>query len=315
MVRRCIIYAFSGTGNSLIVANFIAAYLNGYGIDSHVFRVRYPLGEIPDPNDYDYVGFTYPIHGFNTPRPFLRFVKLLPKSGYQGKPFFIAKDSGEPFAVNSASSSSFVRIMRKKGYRPTLEHHYLMPYNIMFAYDENLRKQMYLYTEALTRVLADDIASGKVDRIKYKWYYRLCSALVRIEHIAGPVNSKLTYVKKSKCIHCDLCIRGCPVHAVYRNKRDKIKIRPSCFICMACSFNCPVDAFRMGFLNPWRVNFGGFQYERLLKDDRYDGKYVNRNTKGYFRHFRKYYREQDRILLERGYKLPVDYNGKDSLEA
>lgn len=314
MSGRCIIYAFSGTGNSLLIASFLAAALKEHSIETDIFRVRYPLGEVPDPNAYEHVGFVYPIHGFNTPKPFISFLKTLPASKTPRKPYFIAKNSGEPFAANSASSSTLVHVLKKKGYVPTLEHHYLMPYNIMFAYAENLRKQMYLYSKAYASLMAEDIALGKDEKIHYKPGWRFLSWLVRLEWIAGPVNAPLTRVNKKRCIHCDACIRNCPVHAIYRDKRGRIRVRSNCCICMACSFLCPKDAFRMGFLDPWRVNFGGYQYDRLLRDDAYDGKHVNRNTKGYFRHFRAYYKEQNRLLLERGHPLPVQYDEADSLE-
>lgn len=313
-MKTCLIYTFSGTGNSLIVANFVAGYLKQKDIETTIFNVKEPISNVPDPNDYDYFGLSYPIHGFNTPLPFVKFLKKVVNSKVKNRPYFIIKNSGEPFAVNNASSARFVGLLKRKGYVPTLEHHFLMPYNIMFTYKENLRKQMYLYVKALTKVFADDIVSGKVMKIHYPFFYRLFAFFVRIEWIAGFANAPLMYVKKKICINCDKCIKGCPVNALYRNKKGKIKVHHNCCICMACSFNCPVDAFRMGFLNPWRVNFGGFQYDRLLKDESLDGKFVNRNTKGYFKLFRKYYHKQNEILKSRGYPLPVSYNEEDNLE-
>lgn len=315
-MSKCIIYAFSGTGNSLLICDLLKAHLERkHDVDVTIYRIRFPIDKIriPNPNDYDFVGFSYPIYGFNVPKPFNDFIKLLPKSATPNKSFFIVKNSGEPFAVNNASSAHFVGIMKKKGYQPTLEHHYLMTYNIMFRYPNNLAKQMYLYDDALLSLMAEDIVLKKQIKIKYNPFYRLLSCIVRVVWLAGPINSKLTYVDKKRCIDCGLCITNCPMNAIYKNKDNKYKLHANCCICMACAFNCPRDAFKMGILNPWRIN-GRFNIKAILNNNEYNGKEVNAKTKGYFKNFKKHFKKQNELLLKRGYKLPVDYSDEEMIK-
>lgn len=310
MDNTCIIYSFSGTGNSHILSEQVKKHLSDLSVKTTIYKIIYPINFnlVPNPNDFDYIGFSYPIHGLNAPKPFIDFVKKIPFSLVKEKAYFVLKNSGEPFAVNNGSSATLNKIMSKKGYKITLEHHYLMPYNIMFEYKKGLIKQMYLYCEALTKVMAIDIVNKKVDKIHTPLWNKALSALLKVEWIAGPVNHSLIHVDEKKCIHCNKCISQCSSNALYFDKEGKIKANSKCCICMACSFNCPVDALKMGILNPWRVNFGGFKYESLLKDENVNPSFVNANTKGYFKYFRKYYKKQDELLTKYNIPIPVKYN-------
>lgn len=306
-MSNCIIYTFSGTGNSKRVASFVGDNLSKKGIEVTYFNIKYPLEEkdIPDPNNYDYVGFSYPIHGFNSPKPFVKFIKLLPISKSKDKKYFIIKNSGEPFAVNSASSSLTIKILKKKGYVLDLEHHFLMPYNIMFKYPEGMIKQMYLTSKAVGELYANEIVDNHhIFKIKTNPLYKTLAFIIRIEWLAGPINAKLCFVKKKKCVKCYKCIKNCPSGALYLNKKGKIKRKTNCCICMNCSFSCPKDAYFMGILNLWRVNLGGsFPYKKVIEDSNIRSNYVNKNTKGYFKSFRKYYDYQNELLKKNNIEI------------
>lgn len=297
-MATCIIYTFSGTGNSLLLANFLKEFLDKKGVVTNVYRITLPLvkEEIPSPNDYDYVGFSYPIHGFNTPKPFIELIKMLPPANGH-KEYFIAKNSGEPFVFNSASSSLMCSLLKKKGYSLGLEHHFLLPYNIMFHYPTLLMKEMYVYCHAMAKLFSDEIIDNHhIFNIKHRTFFKIFSFFLRIEWLAGPINSKLMFVKEKRCIQCGKCLSSCPTNALYLNKKGKIKAKTSCAICMNCSFSCPTDAFFMGILNPWRVNFGGFKYQKLINDENLPISFIEDNKKGYFKLFKKYYLKEKKLL-------------------
>ena len=100
---NAVIYCFSGTGNTRIVAEMIRSELNQLQISTDLYDIRFPFGNIPDPNAYEYVGFGYPIHAFNTPKFVLDFIDRLPN--VDRIPVFIFKTSGEPFRFNNASKA------------------------------------------------------------------------------------------------------------------------------------------------------------------------------------------------------------------
>lgn len=298
---KVLLITFSGTNNTFICANFIKKYFlnNDHEVDHYLYKANKEFNYNLD--DYDLIGIGYPIYGFNIPKPLYKFLLTLKVN----KPinYFIYKVSGEPFKVNSASSSLIVNKLKKKGFNLIYEKHFLMPYNIIFEYNDSIKKEMYLYLEKLTEVMVEDILNNTYLINKYSLMYRFISFLFRLVWIAGPVNSKLTSINYKKCIMCKECILNCPTNSLYLNKKNKIKVKSSCAICMKCAHDCPKDAFRFGFLHLMKIN-GKFNYNKLLNDPNIKGNYINKNTKGYFKHFKKYFKEQNEILNKHNKEIP-----------
>ncbi len=284
-MKKAVIYVFSGTGNTRCAADMVAGALSGYEITATVWEARVPFSTAPDPNDFDMALFGYPVHAFNTPRFFLRFVKTLPCVA--NKPAYIFKTSGEPFRMNNVSSRALVRILRRKGFVPMMEEHLLMPYNIVFRYNDALAKQMYLHTKDMAAVVADRIAAGTARKLRFNPFTVLLSYLFRLQWFGAFVNGPLIHVKKTLCTGCGLCAKMCPAqNGLMRGGYPRFGRR--CTMCMGCALLCPKDAVRPGFLTAWRVN-GLYPYKKLVEDDSVPAEYINENTRGYFRLFRPYY--------------------------
>lgn len=310
---KCLIYYFTGSGHTRIAAQDLKKHLEEEGIATDLYESKYPNDKFPDPTPYDLIGFGYPIHAFNLPKDFINLIKKkLPVSNVKDKKAFIFKVSGEPFHPNDASSYRLVRDLRKKGYKPVLEKHLLMPYDIMFRYPDNLAKQMYLYLDPLTKVLAIKIKNGEEMKLKYRAIHHVNSFLFRIEYIAGPVNHPFVRINKKKCVNCLACVHNCPNGACYVNKKGKIKVDSKCNICMRCTYFCPQNAIHFGFMNPFKVN-KPYPFNALAQNVDLKGDYVNKNTKGYFKHFRKYFKAQNELLKQYGIPLPVTYGENDLL--
>ena len=141
---RFLICTLSGTGNTLLTAGFIASALkeSGASVIEYDIEAYIQRGEIPDIPSCDHLLIGYPIHAFNTPEHVVGFVSSLPQS--KEKPVSFFKTSGEPFRYNNSSSHLVSKILETKGYVSMAEHHFLMPYNVMFRYPDALAKQMYL---------------------------------------------------------------------------------------------------------------------------------------------------------------------------
>ena len=308
---KAILYYFSGTGNTRLCGQYLRNHLSEQGYETTLYEVIAGNDDIPNPNDYDLIGFGYPIHAFNAPEVFIKFIKKLPK--VENKKYFVFKVSGEPFAPNNSSSHHMYRLLKKKGYHIIMEKHFLMPYNIMFKYRDELQKQMYLYLDPLANVMAMRLAKGEEDKIKYNPIHTCWSFLLRIEWIAPKVNALFLHNKKKTCTHCMLCVNNCPTKALHVTDKGKIRTTTKCALCMRCSLNCPVEALHMGIFQPWIVT-GGFHYKELAKDENNPGNYVNYKTKGYFKLFRKYYLRQNDLLREYGLPIPVEYNEENKLE-
>ena len=313
IMKKCLIYYFSGTGNTSIAASMLASNLKKYGYEVTTYRYQAPNKDIPSSEGYDLVGFGYPIHAFNVPGAFAKFIKALPKLSVPTKAFFF-KVSGEPYHLNDASSHHIYVKLKRKGYQFIMDKHLLMPYNIMFRYPDGVAKQMYLYLNALTELMAKRLSLGEEDKIHYDLVLIFFSVLLRIEWIAPKLNCLFTHVDQKKCINCHLCIRECPTQSMHINKKGKIKVNSTCAMCMRCTYFCPKDAIKFGFMNNWKVN-GPYQYQKLEKDDTVKEDYINRDTKDYFRHFKQYFYEQNQLLEKYHIPLPVTYSQEETILA
>lgn len=292
-MQSAIIYVFSGTKHTLLTAKMAKASFDRLGVSTTVFEVRRPFVNVPSPNDFDYAGFAYPVHAFNSPQIFLQFVKMLPDSNIKA---FIIKTSGEPFHINDASSHSLYRMLTKKGFDVTLDLHLLMPYNIVFRYKDELAKQMHIYSQKMCEMLASDFLDGKRSKFKFKPRHRIASAFFRIQWIGAKLNGRIYTTDKKKCNNCMLCVNQCPTKNI-SFKNGKICFDGQCAMCMRCVMFCPKDAVYPGILRLWKVN-GAYEFNRLIRDDSIKSDFVNENTKGYFRFFKKYYRKADAQIMQ-----------------
>ena len=74
MDGKCIIYVFSGTGNTLSVAR---EYRTALSMDTDISEINETAESFPHPDDYDLVGIGYPVHAFNAPQTVRRFCRKL----------------------------------------------------------------------------------------------------------------------------------------------------------------------------------------------------------------------------------------------
>jgi ferredoxin len=301
-MAKVLLIVFSGTGNTFLCAGDLKKHFRERGDVCDIYRFSMPLAALPNPAEYDLLGIGYPIHAFNTPLSFLRFLKHdLPKAH---KPYFIFKVSGEPYHLNDASSLSIYRLLKKKGYSYLGERHFLMPYNIVFRYPDALAKEMVLYLDALTNLFVLDLKDLSLPKAHFPCSSRLVSFFFKIEWLAPSVNAALVKVDEKKCLHCGKCQASCPNQAIYQDKKGHLRINRHCSICMRCVDFCPVDAFHFGFLNRWKV-VGKYDYPALCANAALSPDFIHPGMKGYFRHFVGYFQKADAALLAHHLSLPI----------
>lgn len=231
--------------------------------------------------DYDMIGFSYPIYGFNSPLPFNKYVRKLKFS--QNQKYFIYKNSGETLAMNNASSRILIRLMKRQRVEFAGEYHYVMPYNIHFPFEKEFVKQVLIYNEKLMAVMLHNLENGIVFEIKSNLIYNLAAFFVGIQKIGGNINSFLYKADNEKCIKCNKCVNACPHDNIYV-KSGKIKFRHHCDMCMRCSFFCPANAIKIGFLEGWKVN-GEYELEKIKNDNSINSNYITEHSKGFYKCF------------------------------
>ena len=251
---KAIFYVFSGTGNTRRICELYKSEFEKNGVETELYAVKGGFEGLPSPDDYDYVGFAYPIHGFNAPHIMLDLARALPKreKGNEKK-YFVLKSSGEPLRTNNISSYKFRSIMKRKGYVQFAEYHYVMPYNMIFRHTDDMATKMWKTAQQLCPIEARETLAYAPHMLKGVPFGRLIAWVVRIEQPAMRVNGKMFKVDKDKCINCGLCVKNCPMNNI-KKEGDKFKFGSDCLMCARCSFNCPTDAFGIAMLNGWRVN-------------------------------------------------------------
>ncbi len=286
---------YTGTYNTRYLTERIAEKLNerGHQVDSVEINSSTPIANT---DGYDYVGFSYPIYGFNTPLAFDKYVKKLKIN--KGQKYFIYKNSGETLAMNNASSRGILRLMKRRKALFAGEYHFVMPYNIHFKYDKDFVREILLKNGKLASIMIYNLENERVEHLKSKFIYNFGAFFVGIVKIAGNVNSFLYKVEKDKCVNCMKCVNDCPEKNIYV-KNGKIKFHHHCDMCMRCSFFCPTNAIKIGFLDwwGWKVN-GDYKLKKLAEDPSPVKPYINKDSKGFYKCFIKTFEKIDREYEE-----------------
>lgn len=296
-MKKCIVYVFSGTGNTRLIADLYKQKLSEY--ETVIYDVEMPGGklkdDIPNPVDFDLVGIGHPVHGFNAPKIMYDFCKALPNLP-KGKTVsaFIFTTSGEGLALNDYASQMIVRNMKKRGYSFVQQRRYVMPYNMIFRHSPEMVKSEWILAEKLAEYSCKKINSGEMEKV-YSWHpASFFVPIVRILWIYAKVQSPVMKVDMNKCIKCKKCIKACPYGNISLDEeKQKFKFGTNCVLCVACSFGCPTCAISIGLLNNWRVN-GDYKIKSTAADDSISYPYFNsENLKGikrfaYLRYFKKY---------------------------
>ena len=298
---RIIIYVFSGTGNTFNVANLYKKYLEeSEGNTVTVYKISEKSGEIPSPEEFDIVGFGYPIHAFSAPEPAIKFCKNLPET--QNKRTFIFKTSGEGLHLNDFSSQKCIKILQKKGYDVILERHIVMPYNMIYRHNDEMAKHMWIYAHALVDINSKEILEGKREKVKKSAILGCWMPPIRfLEQKFAHMHGTAFKVDTKKCVNCGRCVNVCPQNNI-KTEDGKYKFGHKCVLCMGCSFGCPKDAIKVGVFKFWKVN-GSYRLNELKTDENIEFPYIPTHAKGIYKLYKKYYRECDKRLKESGVKI------------
>lgn len=279
-MKNAIIYMFSGTGNTKRACDIYKQEFEKNGVNTTIFTLKKGFENLPNPNEFDCVGFAYPVHGFNAPAIMLDLAKALPST--DKKEYFVLKTSGEPLEINNVSSIKMNSILKKKGYVAGSEYHYVMPYNMIFRHSDEMSVKMLDTLNNLAPIEAKEVLDGKVHKLSKVPLGALWAWIVRIEQPAMKMNGKHFKVDSQKCIKCGACARNCPVGNIRIDENGKFSFGGDCLMCTRCSFNCPTDAFDIGLLNGWRVNGKySFKTPKTPQKDKHSW-YCKRAYKRYF---------------------------------
>lgn len=283
---KVLICYFSGTGNTLKVANKYASCLTENSHDVVTVAVESLLSDktLPESfltqlNDADLVGVGYPVHAFNAPAIMLEFAKRLPKL-HDKKRAFVFNTSGEPLKLNNISSVKLRGILKRRNIEAVSEYHYCMPYNIMFRHSDEMAHKMWHTAEQLIPLDVNELLENKPHALEKVTGQNFVAWVMRCEHWGGRLNGK-QYKVNGGCVHCGKCVNICPTHNI-SVKNGKFKFGKKCLMCMRCALLCPKNAVKIGWFDKWKIN-GPYTFEEPSEHE--EQKYNKMLTNAYAKYF------------------------------
>lgn len=221
-----IIY-YSGTGNSLTVAQGLAKALNDKALSISEAK---KLTTIDD----EVVGFVYPVHSYDMPQLVKRTVQklALPKVKYT---FAVLTHGGNK--GNAILSAKL--LLQEKGTDLNYHNDILMPVNSRIMYG--------MLTDKIEE--RTSLAKRKIDVIANDILYKTQNAQkVKKQHFTAFIKNILEsnwarnyftpQVKANLCTNCGICQRVCPASNI-TVKNDKAFIENNCEQCTTCMHWCP----------------------------------------------------------------------------
>lgn len=328
---KAIIYVFSGTGNTLKIAELYRKYLISYETEicnikmlknpnfSKKDKRKFIFDKFSSPNSADLIGFAFPIHGFNPPKVVMDFCKQLPDvwtvskekltennsaNSYKQsskklkkipKNAFIFKTAGEGLHFNDYTSQKLMHYLQRKGFKFLSERLYVMPYNLVFRHSPQMVKTEWIYAKAQVRLHCKMLAEQRQSKVFLNPIKSWFVPIFRIEHIYAKLQGPFMKVDSKKCIDCMKCVKNCPMSNI-SFKDGKFSFGTNCALCVRCVFYCPKDAINLGILNGWRVN-GDYQIQKTAENPAIKFPFFSDDDKGVSRHaYRNYFKRLDEEL-------------------
>jgi len=285
--KKICIYFFSGTGNTELVSQLFCKEFTKQGAKTDVIAIEEVLKgrRLLNVRNYDILGFGHPVHAFSAPRIYFEFIKNLPSA--EDTPSFYFRTSGDPLC-NGGATSLVRKILQQKGYKVFNESLLVMPANVLFQYNDELVKQLFITAKSKISKIVREVLQNKINLQKDSLMLRIISYIFsKATTMGGKYFGKYLFVTDD-CNQCNLCIHKCPTGNIYRDKESgKIKFGEKCTFCLKCVYLCPNKSIKNKYMN-FLLLKDGYNIKTVIKNPKLKGLYVTEATKGYFKHFYKY---------------------------
>jgi ferredoxin len=240
---KTILYSFTGTGNSLSVAEGLCRGLGECELVS-IASVREPLGAISP--EADRVGIVTPVYFFGLPSLVAVFAGRLDlsRAGYS---FAVVTMGG---FGGSAALRQLDGILRRGPGGRGLDAGFTvrMPGNYLLMYEPPQgEKQAKLLRDADRRVeeITDLVNRGHRARLAWSSLASLVHAVMYPRFIAGVHDADRKFTVDDRCTSCGICAEACPVGNI-RLDAGRPAWQHRCEQCMACIHLCPAGAIQAG---------------------------------------------------------------------
>ena len=253
MIKRVVLYYFTGTGNALAATNWVAHVAKEDNIQSEIHKITPSLSvENIDNGENTLIGFCYPTHGFNAPPVVLRFLLRFPKG--KNRVFLLNTRAGMKLSklfmpgLSGLAQLLPALLLWSKGYKMIGLQPMDLPSNWISIHPglrQKVVESIFVRCERITKKFAEKILSGGK---RFKGLLSLpvdllISPISLAYYFLGRFALAKTFVAGSNCNGCSLCEKECPVHTIeMKNSRPFWTAR--CESCMHCMNCCPRRAIQ-----------------------------------------------------------------------
>lgn len=244
------LYWFSGSGNTLLAAEAMAARLTELG-----WQVELRPMETADAADAEpevTLGLAFPTHCFAVPEFVRAWVSRLPRvKGTQ------AVMLGTHGAASGGVLGPMKRTLAKKGFRCTAGRILMMPDSFFPFTGEETNCRMRVRALENARQYADAIHAGTACWRRWPILADLHAVLfggffALRKYVPGLHTT--VHARKKTCVRCGTCVRMCPVSTLaFPSEDSPPRAGRACTNCLRCVAVCPTDAMRHAIgVSPYR---------------------------------------------------------------
>ena len=238
MQKAVKIYIFSGTGNTLIVANKISEILNKNSYNSTVLKMESVEPAQVDLNSSIGIGFTT---AFWNTYPFVRnWINSIP-DGNQTEVFL--------FTTMGDSSCGMIahiaKILEKKNYKILGAKGFIMPNNFLLVLKdkknkERIEKTLIKVEEYIKGVINSDGYVKKTNFFSSIAFYLSSFVTTKLWNTKLAKRIMKFKIDTKKCNGCGFCKKLCPMENIEIKEAPQFKDK--CIFCLRCVSYCPQQA-------------------------------------------------------------------------
>ncbi|MFW6104832.1 MAG: EFR1 family ferrodoxin [Candidatus Bipolaricaulota bacterium] len=266
-LMKVLILYFSGTGNTKFIAEKIYRKLEEREYTAEVSSVEtFPQKDV---DDYDFLVFGYPVHGYEMPS----FLK-----SYLGDLSLPRSNGVIVYSTMGYSGGNSLRrtsdILGTEGFKVVGSEEFRMPGNdglIISGKDSDtvrevldtdynrspvINEKVSSIAQRIGELAGDEVDESEVLKPEKKFTYVLLTPLMKLVFYLFEKIFVGKFRADESCVECGLCEEICPSDNIELNN-GKVVFGDDCYFCLRCINQCPVEAIQISKFTEGKFRFKG----------------------------------------------------------